>query len=61
MELTRHRPLTQHPEEIERFMFRIERVHLSWNVWYRDLLIQYENDVLDAIAAVEEYLETVGG
>jgi hypothetical protein len=54
-------PLTQDPEEIERIMFRIERVHMSWNVWYRDLLIQYENDVDDAIAAVEEYLEAVGG
>lgn len=53
-------PLTRDPQEIERFMFRIERVHMSWNVWYRDLLIQYENDVIDAIAAVEEYLEAVG-
>ena len=52
------RPLTSDLEEIERLASRLEMVHVTWNVWYRDLLIDYEGAVSDAIGAVEAYLSS---
>ncbi|MDH3208320.1 MAG: DUF6090 family protein [Gemmatimonadota bacterium] len=50
------RPLTSDQDEIERLASRLEMVHVTWNIWYRDLLMDYEGDVSEAIAAVEAYL-----
>lgn len=54
------RPLTSQPAEVERLAQGLERLHITWNVWYRDLLIGYEDEVRDAIAAIESYLEERG-
>jgi hypothetical protein len=49
-------PLVDDPVEVRRLAGRLSRIHSMWTLWYRDLLIEYEDDVLDAIAAVERYL-----
>jgi hypothetical protein len=55
------RPLTTDAADLEELQYGLERVHITWNVWYRDLLIDYEGEVLDAIAAVEAYLGDEAG
>lgn len=52
------RPLTSDRTELERLARGLERLHISWNVWYRDLLAGYEDEVREAIAAIEAYLGT---
>ena len=49
-------PLVDDPIEVRRLAGRLSRIHSMWTLWYRDLLLEYEDDVLDAIAAVEQYL-----
>ena len=51
-----HRPLVDDTDEVRRLSVRFQRVHVAWNVWYRDLLIEYQDDVSAAIRSVEEYL-----
>lgn len=55
------RPLNSDQEEVERLASRLEMVHITWNIWYRDLLLDYEGDVAEAIAAVEAYLGRSSG
>jgi hypothetical protein len=54
------RPLRDDAEEILRLVARLERIHVAWNVWYRDFLIEYEDDVRAAITSVEAYLNAEG-
>lgn len=54
------RPLTASSADVERLAQGLERLHITWNVWYRDLLIGYEDEVRNAIAAVQTYLEADG-
>jgi hypothetical protein len=54
------RPLRDDRDEVGRLSARLERVHVAWNVWYRDLLIDYESDVSAAITSVEAYLAAEG-
>ncbi len=54
------RPLTSGRVELERLAQGLERLHISWNVWYRDLLSGYEDEVQEAIEAIEAYLGTGG-
>ena len=49
-------PLVDDPVEVRRLAGRLSRIHSMWTLWYRDLLIEYEDDVLHAIGAVEQYL-----
>jgi len=49
-------PLTTNRTEIERLADSLKRIHITWNLFYRDLLVRYEDDVRDAIAAVEVFL-----
>ncbi len=53
-------PLVEDPVEVRRLAGRLSRIHSMWTLWYRDLLLEYEDDVLDAIVAVEQYLATRG-
>lgn len=54
------RPLRDDEDEVGRLSARLERIHVAWNVWYRDLLIEYEKDVAAAITSVEAYLDAEG-
>ncbi len=49
-------PLTTNRTEIERLAASLQRIHISWNLFYRDLLVGYEDDVESAITAVEVFL-----
>jgi hypothetical protein len=51
-------PLVDDPAEVRRLAERLSRIHSMWTLWYRDLLREYEDDVLDAIGAVELYLDS---
>jgi hypothetical protein len=54
------RPLREDTDEVRRLSARLERIHVAWNVWYRDLLIEHEDDVGAAITSVEAYLDAEG-
>jgi len=40
-------PLVDDPVEVRRLAGRLSRIHGFWTLWYRDLLLEYEDDVLD--------------
>lgn len=56
----RTRPLSDEDDEIEHLASSLEWIHLTWNLFYRDLLIEYRRDTIEAISLVEEYLEAHG-
>jgi len=50
-------PLTNDVEEIEELRMKIAWLRISWVHWYRDLLIEYEQQVKDAISSLEAFLK----
>jgi hypothetical protein len=52
----RSAPLFGDAAEVEHLAAALEFIHLTWNLWYRDLLIEFRSNVVEAIAMVEEYL-----
>ncbi len=56
----RTRPLSDEDDEIEHLAASLEWIHLTWNVFYLDLLIEYRGDAIEVTSLVEEYLEAHG-
>ena len=52
----RSEPLSGNAAEVQHLAAALEFIHLTWNVWYRDLLVEFRGNVVDAISMVEEYL-----
>jgi hypothetical protein len=54
-------PLSPDPEEVQELASFLEWLHITWNTWYRDILIEYREDVREAISAVELHLADGAG
>ena len=53
-------PLTGDTAGVARLASSLEWVHLAWNLWYRDLLVGYREDLAATIEAVDDYLSGHG-
>jgi len=54
-------PLSDDRAAVTEVASGLEWIHLTWNLWYRDLLVEYRPSVQEAIAAVEEVLDQSDG
>ena len=54
-------PLADDPVRAARLRDGLARLHRTWNLWYRDLLADYLDDVESAVAAVEAHLTERAG
>ena len=54
------RLLTTDAREVTRFRNQLRFLHLSWNLWYLDLLDTYQQELDSLIREIETYLEEHG-
>lgn len=52
------RPLTTDVHELTRFRNQLRYLHISWNIWYLDLLDHYQQTLDSLILEIETYLAT---
>jgi len=52
------RLLTTDVRELTRFRSQLRYLHLSWNIWYLDLLGHYQQTLDELIVEIESYLAT---
>lgn len=57
---TSRRLLTTDVYELTRFRNQLRYLHLSWNLWYLDLLDNYQQTLDPLILEIESYLENQG-
>ena len=55
-----HRLLTTDSHELSRFRNQLRYLHISWNIWYLDLLDNYGQTLESLILEIESYLEKQG-
>lgn len=53
-------PLSRDEADLEHLASSLAFMHIGWNIWYRDLLIGFRDDVASMISLVEEYLASEG-
>jgi hypothetical protein len=53
-------PLRYDGTGVEQLAQDLERLHVAWNVWYHDLLVDYQDDVSAALEAVNVFLAEEG-
>ena len=53
-------PLSDDRAAVAEVASALEWIHITWNVWYRDLLVEYRPSLQEAILAVEAELDRGG-
>jgi hypothetical protein len=53
-------PLSHDEADLEHLASSLAFLHRGWNIWYRDLLVEYRGDLISTISVVEEYFASHG-